>query len=164
MRLLTLTGLKMGTLLPQPLDDHSGVVLTGHCLFGFSGDSPRTFLGPEFICCNVMPAYNLESHWIPKCIRPFLSLHRRWKRGQIKQKSALLALPLEIILIVEDLLNDVETAAFRTTCRQPFHHEPRLQSTWAGASRVALLRLIEQDNSKLHYCRSCNVLHPLNRI
>ena len=72
-----------------------------------------------------------------------LSLYHRWKRQQIQQMSALLFLPVEILLIVEDFLSDVETAAFRTTCRHLYHHEPRLQLTLAGASRAALLKLFE---------------------
>jgi len=101
---------------------------------------------------------------ISTCIRPLLSAYHIWKRWQIKQTSALLLLPLEIILIVEGFLSDVETAAFRTTCRRLYYHEPRLQSTWAGTSRAALLRLIERDDPKLYYCHTCEVLHPLHRI
>ncbi|WEW59133.1 hypothetical protein PRK78_004602 [Emydomyces testavorans] len=101
---------------------------------------------------------------IATCIRPLLFPYHKWKRSKIKQTSALLDLPLDIILIVEDFLSDVETAAFRTTCRQLYYHEPRLQSTWAGASRAELLRLIEQDNPKLYYCHSCEVLHRLYKI
>jgi hypothetical protein len=97
-------------------------------------------------------------------IPQLFSLYHKWKRRQIQQTSALLALPVEILLIVEDFLSDVETAAFRTTCRHLYYHEPLLQSTLAGASRAALLKLFEQDNSKLYYCHSCEILHPLHKI
>src|ERR1700722_11507304 len=79
---------------------------------------------------------------------PF-SLYHRWRRWQIQQTSALLALPVEILLIVEDFLSNVETAAFRTTCRHLYYHKP-LQLTLVGESRAALLKLFEQDNPKLY--------------
>ena len=100
----------------------------------------------------------------PVRIPQLFSLYRRWKRRQIHQTSALLALPLEILLIVEDFLSDVETAVFRTACRHLYYHEPRLQSTFAGASRAALLTLFEQHNPKLYFCHSCEILHPLYKI
>jgi hypothetical protein len=95
-------------------------------------------------------------------IPQLFSLYRRWKRRQIQQTSALLALPVEILLIVDDYLSDVEMAAFRTTSHHLYYHKPPLQ--FAGASRAALLKLFEQDNPKLYYCHSCDVLHPLSKI
>jgi hypothetical protein len=94
---------------------------------------------------------------------PF-SLYHRWRRWQIQQTSALLALPVEILLIVEGFISNVETAAFRTTCRHLYYHKPRLQSMLVGANRAALLKLLEQDNPRLYYCHSCEVLHPLSKI
>jgi len=67
-----------------------------------------------------------------ECIRQLHSLYRRWKRRQIKQTSALLVPPLEIILIFRDFLSDVETAVFRTTCRPLYLLEQRLLSTWGS--------------------------------
>jgi hypothetical protein len=96
-------------------------------------------------------------------IPQLFSLYGRWTQRQIQQTSTLLALPIEILLIVEGFLSDVETAAFRTTCRHLYYHKP-LQLTLIGESRAALLRLFEQDNPKLYYCHSCEILHPLYKI
>lgn len=92
------------------------------------------------------------------------SLYHRWKRWHIHQMSALLALPLEILLIVENFLSNADGAAFRMTCRHLYYHEPLLQSLLVGPDRAALLKLLEQDNSKLYYCYSCEVLHSLHKI
>jgi hypothetical protein len=70
----------------------------------------------------------------------------------------------EVFLLAEDFLSDVETVAFRMTCRHLYYHEPRLQSVLDGANRAALLKLLERDNPKLYYCHSCEFLHPLYKL
>jgi hypothetical protein len=92
------------------------------------------------------------------------SPYRKWKRRQIHQTSALLTLPVEILLIVEDFLSDAEVVAFRMTCRYLYFQGPRLLPTLSGTSRTALLMLFEGDDPKHYYCHSCETLHALRNI
>ncbi|KAF2674044.1 hypothetical protein BT63DRAFT_449032 [Microthyrium microscopicum] len=88
----------------------------------------------------------------------------RPEQQQIQQTSALLALPLELVLIVEGFLNDVDKIAFWTTCRQLYCHEETLQLRLVGENRTRWLKLIERDNRELFYCHTCMVLHPVYNV